>query len=358
MQNLVKSELNKIIIREEEYSGPQIYYSRRLIKYVLDEIRNHAGDTLVLYSVKANTNKRIIEYMSGYVDGVEIASWDEYVKVKNILNKIHCIEANGLAFSKEQIKKLIQENVLFDFLSITQIKSVINSLKGKEIGIRINISQSNYGGGNRPSRFGICFINEADVLKRLCEKNNISIVRVHLHTGEKNEQEIIKICMELKKWISFFPSVKSINLGGGWDYLYFNHKIGTTLLQIKSMYPGKKISIEPGSLLVRNAGFLMAQVIDYKNIRNRAELVLDASAFNLSSWYKAKVIGQVVKNDKNALKECDIYGNTCYEDDFFVKGIKSNLKNGDIAYLYPVGAYFRTTARCLHDIGFPKEVII
>lgn len=51
-------------------------------------------------------------------------------------------------------------------------------------------------------------------------------------------------------------------------------------------------------------------------------------------------------------------GNTCYEDDIFIglKGEKIGL--GDLAFLYPVGAYYYTTKRSLHDICFPKEKVI
>ncbi|MDE6566892.1 MAG: hypothetical protein K2K70_04050, partial [Lachnospiraceae bacterium] len=312
------------------------------------------------YSIKANINENVIDYISGFIDGFDVASYSEYKKIKKYNSEKYVINASGYSFTNRQICEVISDGSNFDFMSVNQIESILYLTKLKNIGIRINCNLSELEQrGDYNSRFGVDYNCDAEKLINLCDIYHLNLKRIHLHTGEKNERNIKDCITETRKWIMKFPSIQYVNFGGGWDYLVDKGLFDYIIERISKEFNSKTIFIEPGSLLVRKAGILMSQVIDYKTseygINN---VVLDTSAFNLSSWFRPKLIANVGNGKRLALKKYNLNGNTCFEDDIFQTDLSFQIGLLDTVFLYPVGAYYNSTCRSLHGQQFPKEIMI
>lgn len=121
---------------------------------------------------------------------------------------------------------------------------------------------------------------------------------------------------------------------------------------IKDNFPKHTIILEPGSLLVRTAGILVSTVLDV----SATGILIDSSQFNLSSRFKPQIIGSTSQHDN--LIYSQINGVTCYENDTFGKYEGKQLEQGDTVLFYPVGAYYLTTSRRLHNLSFPEQFLI
>lgn len=361
MNTKIKAELIKILNMEMNcYDGAYIIYSKNIIEIIIKNIYKTLSsyrNIKCLYSIKANLNSEIISFVSEFIDGFDVASWKEYQKVKNYTNKIMSI--SGYAFTKAQIENIATNNN-FDFVSINQFKSVYQQISGKKIGIRVSCQISGMERTNETnSRFG--FVYEVDIkeLKQICMKNNIIMKRIHVHSGQKSIENLMDCVTEVRRWLDEFPTIEEINLGGGWDYIFDINQFKEVINKIAIEFSDKLVFIEPGSLLVRKAGILVSQVIDYKvKSFNEGVVILDSSSFNLSSWFKPKVIAIRRKGLPIPLIKYDLCGNTCYEEDIFQKDQSNPIGIGDIIYLYPTGAYYNSTYRRLHDLDFPVEILI
>ena len=338
---------------------PTIIYSskiiRRIVKKVNDELNKHSNMNC-LYSVKANFNKEIISTLAPLVKGFDVASWKEYELVRDFEKAIF---ASGFAFTNEQIVELVnREN--FDFVSLNQLKLVSDKINNQDIGIRISGTISELESMRvEESRFGFCYPDDVEILKNICEENNICLKRLHIHLGEKNEKCLNDCINEVSKWCDCFKDICQINVGGGWDYLSDVNALQNAIERLSSICRDKCIFIEPGSLLVRKAGILVSHVIDYKiKENNEGYIVVDTSAFNLSSWYTPRLIAVKGGGEKIPFKKYNIYGNTCFENDVFQINQKLSVGIGDDLFFYPVGAYYVSTCRKLHNLDFPKEILI
>ena len=209
------------------------------------------------------------------------------------------------------------------------------------------------------SRFGFVYEIDSKELEQICIKNNIIVKRIHVHSGEKNIRNLMYCVTEVKKWLADFSTIEEVNFGGGWDYIIDMNQFEDVINKIANEFSDKLVFIEPGSLIVRKAGILVSRVIDYSvSPSNDGTVVLDSSSFNLSSWFKPKVVAIKRKGLPIPLIKYDLCGNTCYEEDIFQKNQSKPIGIGDIIYLYPTGAYYNSTYRKLHDLDFPKEILI
>lgn len=354
-------DLNQIISegisKSNDIGTPAIIYLKKALQYNVDtiqrEIKSIYNTVKVLYSVKACCNADIIDFLSKNIDGFSVSSQAEFNNIK----KYHkTISATGFHYSDYNLL----DNCIFYFNSLSQLKSLLSGKKKREkikIGLRIEAPNTLYCGKNIFSHFGFT-IAQLKELELLQNKFNFAITSILIHQENKvfNDNKKLRDFILNILNMKVLKNVKSINLGGGWDNLFLKNQVSQFINSLK--IPNKyEIYIEPGSMLVRTIGILKAEIID-QNIKHGVKyLTLDTSQFNNSSWFVPRVIANT-KNSKVRSMKTMLYGNTCYERDFFGDLGKTKLSLKDIVYLYPVGAYYDTTHRELHGIKFPREYFI
>lgn len=364
---MIWREIERTIIKflssySEKYTEPTIFYLQDIINILanyISRILESYQNISLLYSVKANYNNNILNILSKYVYGFDIASYREFEKVKKYKSK--AIFASGYAFSEKEMKYMLEKKIKFDFVSIKQMEIALQnySFEREDFGVRISLPQTDLENNRiKKSRFGIDLKMESDLLKKIIQEKKITIRRIHLHNGEKNLNTIKLFGDEIEKWISIFKNIEYVNLGGGWDYLVDRGELAEALSYISKRFPEVHFYIEPGNMLVRKCGILVTKAIDFHPINEHTGImVLDCSAFNLSSWYSPSLIAVLSKGQSVKQENLILAGNTCYEDDIFVNACnqKRKIGVGDLLFFYPTGGYYYTTHRNLHGLSFPRE---
>lgn len=348
--------IREIITNTKSIHSPAIIYSSDILKNNLSlfrtSLKSIPNTVLLLYSVKACIYSDVIKAISTQVDGFSISSEGEYRLIKKY-NKT--ISATGFGYGKNfNISK-----GYFYFNSVLQLERYLkntHSIEAPKVGIRIKAPRTLFLKDNDTSRFGFS-LDQLKLLNNLNKKYNFKVKSILIH----QENKVLNDSSNLRKFISTLlkrkelKTVTSINLGGGWDNIFLKGQINEFInnLKIPIRYT---IYVEPGSALVRTIGVLKTSVIDENIDNNIRKITLNTSQFNNSSWYTPHIIA-CTKDDSKRI-DTYVYGNTCYEKDFFGKYSNFSVSINDDLIMYPVGAYYYTTHRELHKLKFPKEYYI
>lgn len=335
--------LNKFLCKLDSVDlSDCMIYNLDLLETLVEKLKLDFSNCTLLYAMKANSNKKILELISHLDVGVDCASYEEFTKANKYDFKI--ISCTGPGFKIDEINKIISNSYIFDFDNVDQLESYINKYGSIEssAGLRISCDNSHLGFS----------LEEVIKYSYLIE----GLTRIHIHFGQKNVDNIIKNLGYLKSIIEknmfVFMNVKQINFGGSIEDLYIKghqHFASSLFSDFKQeidnlLNRNVEIILEPGDFLARPIGFYKTKIL-YSTHNN---ITVNSSVLNFCSWYPKKV---VIPSDMSGSKY--IYrasGNSCFEDDVFcVLETDRKLVSGDTAVIYPVGSYNFNMNRFIHD---------
>jgi len=351
MLNNIKSQLinDRLFIKAlYELNTPAIVYNYNLLDTVITCLRAQIPKNIKLfYSIKANSNKDLLVFLKNRIDGIDVASIYEFKA--GIEAGYKNISATGPSFKSTEIQYIYENNGLFDFNSISQLTNCNEFVKNKEVGIRVPVKNTRY------SRFGIDIHNKQ--FQKFIVENNISIKNIHIHFGEKNPLDLFAILEQLNEIMQheILSEVTTINMGGGITNLLLKGEIKNFINKlIENKYTNRfEIILEPGRAITSLCGFLITSVIAADNSNTKNEIILDCSAYNLFPWFLPRPIST---NSKRAKIIQNLWGNTCFENDYFASRlIFPELNINDKVIFYPVGAYSKNNHKNLHRIPYPNE---
>lgn len=174
---------------------------------------------------------------------------------------------------------LIRAGISLNACSLDQLERFGKAFPGTAIGIRFNpglgsghSNRTNVGGPG--SSFGI-WHEKADQVRAIAAKHRLEIVRIHTHIGSGTDPAVWAHVAELNLTVlRQFPTVSVLNMGGGFRVGRMSGETSTDLLPIgKKLAEGLeklaaetgreiKVEIEPGTLLVANAGAIVSSIQD------------------------------------------------------------------------------------------------
>jgi len=193
---------------------------------------------------------------------------------------------------------LLRQGVEVNACSLQQLERIGQALPGHRIGVRFNPGRGSGGTGKTnvggpDSSFGI-WHEWVDQVQALVAKYRLEVIRIHTHIGSGSDpvvwQEVSAASLAL---VQLFPSVKVLNLGGGYKVARLATEKGTDPqvigAPVKAAFEqfaqteGRKLhlEIEPGTFLVANAGAILCRVQDVVRTSTREFLKLDSGMTEL-----------------------------------------------------------------------------
>ena len=172
-----------------------------------------------------------------------------------------------------------QDGIRVNLCSLNQIHKFGKWGKARRVGLRFNPGKGS-GGNNRTnvggpaSSFGI-WKDDLNEAIRLCQEYKLTVERIHTHIGSGSDPEVWKMVASMTLDLArSFPSVETINLGGGYKVARMPDEKATDLQEVgtpvKTLFEefaretGRelKLEIEPGTFLLAHACSLVSQVQD------------------------------------------------------------------------------------------------
>jgi diaminopimelate decarboxylase len=195
----------------------------------------------------------------------------------------------------EDFRYWIHDGVKTNLCSLHQIHKFGQWGKGEAIGLRFNpgvgsggTNRTNVGGPS--SSFGI-WKDDLDKARDLCKEYDLKVERIHTHIGSGSDPEVWKRVASMSlDLVRAFPTVKALNLGGGYKVARMPDEQATDLLAIGepvrllfeqfAKETGRELTleIEPGTFLLANACSLVTTVQDVTSTGNEGYRFLKLDA--------------------------------------------------------------------------------
>ena len=367
----------------KKFNTPLYCYSYLKLKNNIINFKNHFSNInpLICFSVKSNSNVKIIKEIKNLDCGADVVSKGEMMKALKAGVNPKKIVFSGVGKTYSELEYAINKNVLLinvESKSELLVIEKIGKIKKKKvnIGIRLNPNINaktlkQISTGRVGDKFGVA---EKEFLKlvqysKLSKFLKLKCLSVHIGSqilSHKPYEKMLKVVDKLiKKSNHLF---EFIDLGGGMGISYeknnkkLNFKIYNSLINKFLKKNNCKIIFEPGRSIIGNAGILISKIIYIKKNKNKNFIILDAAMNDLMrpALYGTKhQIIPSIKNKKTINKIFEFVGPICESTDRFLTTNKfQNLKEGDVLLICDVGAYGLSLGSNYNVRPLPAEILI
>ena len=367
----------------KKFNTPLYCYSYLKLKNNIINFKNHFNNIspLICFSVKSNSNVKIIKEIKNLDCGADVVSKGEMMKALKAGVNPKKIVFSGVGKTYSELEYAINKNILLinvESKSELLVIEKIGKIKKKKvnIGIRLNPNINaktlkQISTGRESDKFGV---TEKEFLKlvqysKLSKFLKLKCLSVHIGSqilSHKPYEKMLKVVDKLiKKSNHLF---EFIDLGGGMGISYeknnkkLNFKIYNSLINKFLKKNNCKIIFEPGRSIIGNAGILISKIIYIKKSKNKNFVILDAAMNDLMrpALYGAKhQIIPSIKNKKNLNKIFEFVGPICESTDKFLTINKfQKIKEGDVLIICDSGAYGMSLSSNYNVRPLSAEILI
>jgi len=318
---------------------------------------------LICYSAKANTNLAVLKLFADLGCGLDIVSGGELYRGLKAGFSPDRIVYSGVGKTVDEIDYALDTGILmFNVESIAELEQ-INRRAGKlrkraPVSIRVNpdVDPKTHpytATGLKKNKFGIGSDAALESYRVAGELEHLEIVGVDCHIGSQiTEAEPFQAALgNLKGLINELKSmgthIRFLDMGGGLGITYedetppsLREYAGAIMTQLKDME--LQLILEPGRVLVGNAGILVTEVLYRKSGQVKNFVIVDAGMNDLMrpTLYNAFHAIEPVVNSRKDLIIADVVGPICESGDFLaVDRSISNVQSGDLMAVMSAGAY-------------------
>ncbi len=337
---------------------------------------------LVCYAVKANSNLAVLRLLAREGAGADIVSGGELFRALKAGIPAEKIVFSGVGKTAREIRLALKAGILmFNVESLEELKSIARIARkmGKKapIAIRVNpdVNPKTHpyiSTGLKENKFGLDVETAFKAYQLAKEDPYLEIVGIDCHIGSQLTQlspfveALRRIKAFLKRLATVGISVRYLDLGGGLGIVYGEEeppppeKYAQALIEELN---GLSVTLilEPGRVLVGNAGILVTKVLYYKETPAKKFLIVDAGMNDLlrPAFYQAyHEIIPVLKKERPSIV-ADVVGPICETGDFLARERELPLvKPGELLAVMSAGAYGFVMASNYNSRPRPAEVMV
>lgn len=354
---------------------------RRRIAYVRETFRNLAS---VYFAVKANPNLKLLELLSGGVDGLDISSAGELEQALLAGHDPAAMSFAGPAKTVAELKRAIECNVgSISVESARELRDIIAIAResGTRANVTLRINPSTdpraFGlkMGGRPLQFGIDEEHLEAVLDTVAgQRDHVRFRGLHVYAGSQgfefgdmanSYRDTLDIAARAED-LSGMP-VSKVNLGGGFGIshtpsgkeLDLDALADSVAGSFETFLAGRQqdceLIFELGRYLVADAGIYVTRVIGIKESRGELFAITDgglhhhlAAAGNFGAGFRSNYAVVNVSRPQDETVGCNIAGPSCNPTDLLGKGAElSRPREGDLIAVLSSGSYGLTASPLL-----------
>ena len=318
---------------------------------------------LICFSAKANTNLAVLKIFADMGCGLDIVSGGELYRGLKAGFSPDRIVYSGVGKRVDEIDYALEADILmFNVESPVELE-LINHRAGElkkraPVAIRVNPdvdpkTHPYISTGLKKNKFGINMEAALESYRMAGSLDYVDVVGIDCHIGSQiTETKPFEAALtSLKSLINELKQmgtdIKYLDMGGGLGITYadetpppLSEYAGTITQQLKGM--DLQLILEPGRVLVGNAGILVTKVLYRKSGEVKNFVIVDAGMNDLlrPTLYNAfHAIEPVVSSTKNLIV-ADVVGPICESSDFLaVDRSICDVESGDLLAVMSAGAY-------------------
>ena len=377
VENISTEKLSK------KFKTPLYCYSYLRLKNNITNFKNHFKkiNPLIFFSVKSNSNVKILKEIKNLGLGADVVSKGEMMKALKAGIKTKKIVFSGVGKTYLELEYAINKNILLINVESKNELLVIEKIaklkkKKIDIGIRLNPNTNpktlkQISTGKEGDKFGVSENEFLNLIKysKMSKFLKLKCLSVHIGSQILSHKPYAKMLKVIDRVINKTGyRFEFIDLGGGIGISYeknnknFNFKIFNNLINNFLKKHNSRIIFEPGRSIIGNSAILISKIIYIKKNKNKNFIILDAAMndFMRKALYGANhQIIPSIKNGRILHKKFEFVGPICESTDKFLTLNKFHLlKEQDLVIICDVGAYGMSLASNYNVRPLPAEILV
>jgi diaminopimelate decarboxylase len=384
VQDLLRAEGVSLVALAERYGTPSYVYSRSAILENLRRIQSGLAGipSLVCYSVKANSNLKILSLLGEAGAGFDIVSGGELARVGRARAVPDRVVFSGVGKTAEEIDAALAAGILmFNVESEGELEVVearaAAAGKVAPVAIRVNPdveaeTHPYISTGRVIHKFGVPKDAALALYRRAASSKHLRVRGIACHIGSqilkvepflKALDEILEVGARLAEQRI---EIEWLDLGGGYGIRYQAEaplEMDRLLRQLKRRIAPTpyRLILEPGRAIVGDAGILLTRVLYLKPSRRKTFVVVDSGMNDLlrPALYGSQHQVWPVLKRPGAARPADVVGPLCETGDFLARDRQlAPLRPGDLLAVMTAGAYGFALSSNYNSRPRPAELLV
>src|SRR5258708_7947094 len=347
------------------FGTPLYIYSARTLRRhfrVMEEA--FAGtDHLICYAMKALSNLSVLKLFAAMGSGFDIVSVGELMRCLRAGADPRKIVFSGVGKTDEELKAAIEAGILMINVEsrpeLHRVAHVAGRVRRRApVSLRVNPdldpgTHPHISTGHRDSKFGVPLAQVHEYYAEARALPDLDLVGLSTHIGSQITdtspftEAANKVAVIVKALRESGVALQYLDLGGGLGIPYQEEPPPPSEYAAALLGPlrglGLKLIIEPGRVLVGNAGALVTRVLYLKETDVKRFVVIDGAMNDLIRpvLYEAyHEIRAVDRRKPGKSVTVDVVGPVCESGDFFAREREMpEPRPGDLLAVMSAGAY-------------------
>ena len=340
-------------------------------------------DTLVAYAMKANSNQAVIKLIAREGAGADVVSGGELERAIAAGVPANRIVFSGVGKTFAEMRRALEVGIkCFNLESEPELERLsdvaVSMGMTAPVSVRINPdvdagTHKKISTGKSENKFGIPFARAREVYARIAALPGVRAVGVDMHIGSQItdmtpfDNAFALLAQLVRDLKAAGHDIRHADVGGGLGIPYHHDADAPPAppayaeIVRKHIGPlGVSLVLEPGRLIVGNAGILVTKV-EYLKEGGKTFVIVDAAMNDLirPTLYEAHHDIQPVVHSNLAQITADVVGPVCETGDFIAQDRKmAGVKEGDLLAVMSAGAYGAVMASTYNSRPLVPEVLV
>ena len=317
---------------------------------------------LICYAVKANPNIAILNLFAKLGAGFDIVSGGELQRVLAAGGAANKVVFSGVGKTVAEMQLALEAGILCfnveseaELTRLNEVAGQINKVASVSLRVNPDVDAKTHpyiSTGLKQNKFGVAYTEALALYRKASGLRHLRVVGMDCHIGsqltelspfiEATEKMLVLVNMLASEGIR----LEHLDLGGGLGIRYLDETppaiadyAGALLSALRER--SEKIIIEPGRVLVGNAGVLLTKVEYLKHGEEKHFAIVDAAMNDLMrpALYDAYHHIQPVQLSDTPVQQYEVVGPVCETGDFLGNARKLAISQGDLVAVMSAGAY-------------------
>jgi diaminopimelate decarboxylase len=372
----------------EEVGTPFYCYSTATLERHYNVLAEAFRDQtpLICFAVKANSNQAVLATMARLGAGMDVVSEGELRRARMAGVPASKIIFAGVGKTRAEMAYALEEGILGfnvesepELIALSEVAAGLG--KTASIAIRVNPdvdakTHAKISTGKAENKFGVAYDDARDLYGRAAKLPGIKISGIHMHIGSqitdlapfRDAFRLLRdLALELK---ADGIALEHLDIGGGLGVPYRGaNDVPPTPEEYAAVVKsalgdlGLKIVMEPGRMIVGNAGVLVTRVSYVKEGGEKTFTIVDAAMNDLirPTLYEAyhDIWPVAEQRTEMAPVQQDIVGPVCETGDFLAEDrTLPPFEPGDLLAVMTAGAYGAVMSSTYNSRLLVPEVLV
>ncbi len=348
----------------QRFGTPCYVYSRAALD---DGYRQFAEafksrDHLICYAVKANSNLAILNLFARMGAGFDIVSGGELQRVLAAGGMASKVVFSGVGKSEAEMRQALQAGILcFNVESASELDRLnmvagsMNKVAPISLRVNPNVDAKTHpyiSTGLKQNKFGVAYTAAFALYRKAAAMPHLRVSGMDCHIGSQLT-EISPFIAAAEKVLVLADQLAAagivlehLDLGGGLGIRY-DDEIPPSIAEYAQALLGalksrsEKIIVEPGRVLVGNAGVLLTRIEYLKHGEAKNFAIVDAAMNDLMrpALYDAYHAIRPLQKKAGLAQRYEVVGPICETGDFIGHAREMAVDQGDVLAVMSAGAY-------------------